>query len=57
LGATRRIANAVAMEDTKVLVLTQEEFLKLAEGLPFFNSYFMDHLKVSGLGRVKSEHN
>jgi len=45
------------MEDTKVLVLTQEEFLKLAEGLPFFNSYFMDHLKVSGLGRVKSEHN
>ena len=50
LGATRRIATAVAAEDTKVLVMTQQEFLKLAEGLPFFNDYFSEHLKASGLG-------
>jgi NADH dehydrogenase len=50
LGATRRIATAVAAEDTKALVMTQQEFLKLAEGLPFFNDYFSEHLKASGLG-------
>ena len=51
LGATRRIATAVAMDDTKVLSLSRDEFLKLAEGLPFFHDYFEDHLKVSGLGQ------
>ena len=51
LGATRRIATAVAMDDTKVLSLTRDEFLKLAEGLPFFHDYFENHLKVSGLGQ------
>jgi NADH dehydrogenase len=50
LGATRRIATAVAVEDAKVLVVTRQEFLKLAEGLPFFNNYFSEHLKASGLG-------
>jgi hypothetical protein len=30
--------------------MTQQEFLKLAEGLPFFNDYFSEHLKASGLG-------
>ena len=49
LGASRRIATAVAVEDTKVLVVTRQEFLKLAEGLPFFNNYFSEHLKASGL--------
>ncbi len=52
LGATRRIATAVAMDDTKVLSLTRDEFLKLAEGLPFFRDYFENHLKASGLGQV-----
>ena len=51
LGATRRIATAVAMDDTKVLSLTRDQFLKLAEGLPFFHDYFENHLKVSGLGQ------
>jgi NADH dehydrogenase len=50
LGATRRVATAVAVEDAKVLVVTRQEFLKLAEGLPFFNNYFSEHLKASGLG-------
>ena len=50
LGATRRIATAVAVEDAKVLVVTRQEFLKLSEGLPFFNNYFSEHLKASGLG-------
>ena len=55
IGATRRIATAVAIEDTKVLVLTRDEFLKLAEGLPFFRTYFETHLQNSGLGSIKVE--
>ena len=55
IGATRRIATAVAVEDTKVLVLTRDEFLKLAEGLPFFRTYFETHLQNSGLGSIESE--
>ncbi|MDT2033959.1 MAG: FAD-dependent oxidoreductase [Planktomarina sp.] len=51
-GATRRIATAVAVDDTKVLGLTRDEFLKLAEGLPFFHDYFENHLEASGLGQV-----
>ncbi|MDE0994927.1 MAG: FAD-dependent oxidoreductase, partial [Rhodospirillales bacterium] len=52
IGATRRIATAVAIDDTKVLSLTRDEFLKLAEGLPFFHDYFETHLEASGLGQV-----
>ena len=55
IGATRRIATAVAVEDTKVLVLTRDEFLKLAEGLPFFRTYFETHLRNSGLGSIEAE--
>ena len=52
IGASRRIATAVAVSDTKVLGLTRDEFLKLAEGLPFFNEYFENHLESSGLAQV-----
>ena len=52
IGASRRIATAVAVNDTKVLGLTRDEFLKLAEGLPFFHEYFASHLEASGLGSV-----
>ena len=55
IGATRRIATAVVIEDTKVLVLTRDEFLKLAEGLPFFRTYFETHLQNSGLGSIEAE--
>ena len=55
IGATRRIATAVAIEDTKVLVLTRDEFLKLAEGIPFFRTYFETHLQNSGLGSIEAE--
>ena len=55
IGATRRVATAVAEEDTKVLVFSQQEFLKFAEGLPFFKKYFEDHLKASGLDKDKVE--
>ena len=51
IGATRRIATAVAVDDTKVLGLSRDEFLKLAEGLPFFQNYFKTHLEASGLGQ------
>ena len=53
--ATRRIATAVAVEDTKVLVLTRDEFLKFAEGLPFFRTYLEIHLRNSGLGSIEAE--
>ena len=52
IGATRRIATAVAIDDTKVLSLTRDEFLKLDEGLPFFHDYFETHMEASGLGQV-----
>ena len=55
IGATRRVATAVAEEDTKVLVFSQQEFLKFAEGLPFFKKYFEDHMKASGLDKDKVE--
>ena len=51
IGATRRVATAVAEEDTKVLVFSQQEFLKFAEGLPFFKKYFEEHMKASGLDK------
>ena len=50
IGASSRIATVVAVNDTKVLGLTRDEFLKLAEGLPFFHEYFASHLEASGLG-------
>ena len=53
IGATRRVATAVAEEDTKVLVFSQQEFLKFAEGLPFFKKYFEDHMRASGLDKDK----
>ena len=53
IGATRRVATAVAEEDTKVLVFSQQEFLKFAEGLPFFKKYFEDHMRESGLDKDK----
>ena len=53
IGATRRVATAMAEEDTKVLVFSQQEFLKFAEGLPFFKKYFEDHMKASGLDKDK----
>jgi NADH dehydrogenase len=53
IGATRRVATAVAEENTKVLVFSQQEFLKFAEGLPFFKKYFEDHMKASGLDKDK----
>ncbi len=49
MGATRRIANAHAVEDTRVVVLDREEFLKLAEGFDAFRSYFEDYLASQGL--------
>ena len=53
IGATRRVATAVAEEDTKVLVFSHQEFLKFAEGLPFFKKYFEDHMDASGLDKDK----
>jgi len=49
LGATRRVATARAAEDTKVLVMGREEFLRLAEGLPEFRTYFERYLAEQGL--------
>ncbi|MEJ6393779.1 FAD-dependent oxidoreductase [Gymnodinialimonas sp. 2305UL16-5] len=49
LGATRRVATARAAEDTIVMVLDREEFMKLADAIPPFRSYFEDHLTEKGL--------
>ncbi|NBC96983.1 MAG: FAD-dependent oxidoreductase [Deinococcus-Thermus bacterium] len=49
LGATRRVATARALEDTKVLVMNREEFLRLAEGLPPFRAYFERYMAEQGL--------
>ena len=50
LGAALPARERQQREDAQVLVVTRQEFLKLAEGLPFFNNYFSEHLKASGLG-------
>ena len=50
IWAISRIATVVAVNDTKVLGITRDEFLKLAEGLPFFHEYFACDLEASGLG-------
>jgi NADH dehydrogenase len=49
LGATRRVATARAAEDTRVLVMDRDEFLRLAEGLPEFRAYFERYLAEQGL--------
>lgn len=49
IGATRRVATAKASEDTVVLVLDREEFLKLAEGITAFRAYFESYLANQGL--------
>ena len=49
LGATRRVATARAAEDTRVLVMDRDEFLKLAEGFSAFRDYFEVYLREQGL--------
>ena len=49
LGATRRVATARAVEDTKVLIMGRDAFLLLAEGVPDFRQHFEDHMKKEGL--------
>jgi len=49
IGATRRVATARAITDTRVLVMDREEFLTLAEGFSAFRSYFEDYLADQGL--------
>jgi NADH dehydrogenase len=49
LGDTRRVATARAVEDTRVLVLDRDEFLRLAEGISGFRTYFERYLKEEGL--------
>ena len=55
MGATRRVASARAVEDTKVLVMNREEFLRLAEGLPAFRAYFEGYMADQGLDFPLSE--
>jgi len=45
LGHNRRSGTVRALEDSKVLVLDRDEFLKLAEGFPVLRDYFQDHMK------------
>ncbi|SIS77283.1 FAD-dependent oxidoreductase [Phaeovulum vinaykumarii] len=44
LGATRRETTVHAIEDTKLLELDREAFLKLAEGFPAFREYFEPYM-------------
>jgi len=37
------------VEDSRILVLDREEFLKLAEGFSAFRGYFEGHLAEEGL--------
>lgn len=45
LGQNRRSGTVRALEDSKVLVLDREEFLKIADGFPVFRDYFKTHMK------------
>ncbi|MGP6088413.1 FAD-dependent oxidoreductase [Antarctobacter jejuensis] len=45
LGHNRRAGTVRALEDTKVLVLDRDEFLKLAEGFPVLRDYFQDRMQ------------
>lgn len=49
LGATRRVATARALEDTIVLAMGRDEFLKLTCALPAMRQYFEAHLTKEGL--------
>ena len=45
LGQQRRSGTVRALEDSKVLVLDREEFLKIADGFPVVRDYFKGHMK------------
>lgn len=49
IDATRRIAIAVAVEDTKVLVLTRDEILSLLRVYPFFAHIWKPIYETRGL--------
>ncbi|WP_096787383.1 MULTISPECIES: FAD-dependent oxidoreductase [Rhodobacterales] len=49
LGATRRKTAVRAVEDTKVLVMDREEFLKLAESFSAFRDYFAPYMARHGV--------
>ncbi len=45
LGHNRRAGTVRALEDSKVLVLDRDEFLKLADAFPMIRDYFQDRMK------------
>ncbi|KCV83287.1 hypothetical protein ATO10_00960 [Actibacterium atlanticum] len=45
LGQDRRSGTVRALEDSKVLIVDREEFLKLAEGFPVLSDYFQTRMK------------
>lgn len=45
LGQERRSGTVHALEDTKVLVLDREEFLKIADAFPVMRGYFQGYMK------------
>lgn len=49
LGATRRKTTVRAVEDTKVLVMERDEFMKLAEGVAAFRDYFRPYMERHGV--------
>ncbi|NCU19530.1 cyclic nucleotide-binding domain-containing protein [Candidatus Falkowbacteria bacterium] len=49
LGATRRQTSVRAIEDTKVLVMDRDEFMKLAEGFSAFRDYFGPYMARHGM--------
>ena len=49
LGATRRKTSVRAVEDTKVLVLNREEFLRLADSFQAFRDYFAPYMARHGV--------
>ena len=49
LGATRRQTSVRAIEDTRMLVLDRDEFLKLADSFAAFREYFTPYLARHGV--------
>ena len=45
LGHNRRASTVRTLEDSKVLVLDREEFLKLAEGFPVLSDYYQERMQ------------
>lgn len=45
LGRRRRSGTVRALEDSRVLIMTPDEFLKIAEGFPALGQYFSGHMK------------